>query len=548
MAQGITLFGASYSNVPAVLLPKTGGGTARFDDASVTTAVAADVTSGKIFLAADGTPTTGTGSGGGNDFVIMLTANDSTGYWEPDKTVAEAWAAYQNGKTITVNAGEIPAAFIEVSSSSFQYYVLEGHAASAGNYCIIERTFICDSSGSVSLAYEYYDYDTSDGTAAAADVAAGCIFYSSSGRAIGTAASRIASDLTVSGATVTAPAGIYYSAASKSVASGTAGTPTATKGTVSNHSVSVTPSVTNTTGYITGSTKTRTAVTVSASELVSGTKSITANGTGIDVTDYASVDVAVSGGGGNEFVVTLTQNSSTGNWEPDKTFAQLSAARTSGDIITLTFDGEPTGYTTVPIQWDWYDNGATFWYYTCWPDFDNIVGADGAWVHDDYYFTANGLNRDSRSIFEEPKILGTKTITANGTYNAITDAKDGYSSVTVNVPTSGKAFQIVQGTTRTVSASMSAIGAEMTVSKTGTYDVYWSAFRSSTSGSYTFATQLYVAGSAYGSENSTWTNHVQNNHLSNVSLTANQKIRVYGRESRSASYYVYAPTLVIVES
>lgn len=151
---------------------------------------------------------------------------------------------------------------------------------------------------------------------------------------------KSSSDLTVSGATVTAPAGYYASAASKSVASmtlptaasssatsgytskatisrstsdqyiniptgyntagayykvsavpnGTAGTPTATKGTVSNNSVTVTPSVTNTTGYITGSTKTGTAVTVSASELVSGTKSITASGT-TDVTNYASVSV-----------------------------------------------------------------------------------------------------------------------------------------------------------------------------------------------------------------------------------------------------------------
>ena len=40
MAQNITLMGASYSDVPAVQLPKTGGGTARFDDASVTTATA----------------------------------------------------------------------------------------------------------------------------------------------------------------------------------------------------------------------------------------------------------------------------------------------------------------------------------------------------------------------------------------------------------------------------------------------------------------------------------------------------------------------------
>ncbi len=122
--------------------------------------------------------------------------------------------------------------------------------------------------------------------------------------------------------------------------------------------------------------------------------------------------------------------------------------------------------------------------------------------------------------------------------------------LTLGTATGGesKNVQIVQGTTRTTSSSMTAIGAEMTVSKTGTYDVYWSAFRSNTSTSYTFATQLYVGGSAYGSENTTWSNHVQNNHLSNVSLTANQKIRVYGRESRGSSYYMYAPTLVIVEA
>ena len=140
---------------------------------------------------------------------------------------------------------------------------------------------------------------------------------------------------------------------------------------------------------------------------------------------------------------------------------------------------------------------------------------------------------------------GTKSITANGTG---IDVK-AYEKVDVAVPTgTSKNVQVVQGTTRTTSSSMTAIGAEMTVLKTGKYDVYWSAFRSSTSGSYTFATQLYVGGTAYGSENSTWSNHVQNNHLSNVSLTANQKIRVYGRESRGSSYYMYAPTLIIVEA
>lgn len=189
---------------------------------------------------------------------------------------------------------------------------------------------------------------------------------------------------------------------------GTAGTPTASKGTVSNHAVTVTPSVTNSTGYITGGTKTGTGVSVSASELVSGSETKTENGT-YNVTNLAELVVNVSGGG-------------------------------------------------------------------------------------------------------------------------------------------SKNVQVVQGTTRTTSSTLTAIGAEMTVSKTGTYDVYWSAFRSTTSGSYTYGTQLYVGGSAYGTQNSTWSNHVQDNHLSNVSLTANEKIRVYGRNSRGSSYYIYAPTLVIVEA
>ena len=66
MAKNITIMGASYSDVPAVQLPQTGGGTARFDDCTVTTATASDVAQGKVFVASDGTVTTGTASGGGS--------------------------------------------------------------------------------------------------------------------------------------------------------------------------------------------------------------------------------------------------------------------------------------------------------------------------------------------------------------------------------------------------------------------------------------------------------------------------------------------------
>ncbi|MBQ3292119.1 MAG: hypothetical protein IJH43_07070 [Mogibacterium sp.] len=220
---------------------------------------------------------------------------------------------------------------------------------------------------------------------------------------------RTSTDLVVSGATVTAPAGVYATDASKSVASGTAGTPTATKGTVSNHSISVTPSVTNTAGYISGGTINGTAVSVSASELVSGNLPITQNGNNIDCANYSTVSVNVSG--------------------------------------------------------------------------------------------------------------------------------------------SSKNTQVVQSTTRTNASALTAIGAELTVSKTGTYDIYYSCFRTNTSASYTWATRLYINGAAYGTaENTTWTNNQQNTHLPNISLTAGDKLRVYGRETRGTSYYVCAPTLAIVEA
>lgn len=111
-----------------------------------------------------------------------------------------------------------------------------------------------------------------------------------------------------------------------------------------------------------------------------------------------------------------------------------------------------------------------------------------------------------------------------------------------------KNTQVVQGTTRTNSSAATAIGAELTVSKTGTYDIYYSCMRTNTSSSYTWATQLYIDGTAQGTENKTWSNNIQNTHLTNVSLTINQKLRVYGRQTRGSSYYIYAPMLVIVEN
>ena len=110
-----------------------------------------------------------------------------------------------------------------------------------------------------------------------------------------------------------------------------------------------------------------------------------------------------------------------------------------------------------------------------------------------------------------------------------------------------KNVQVLQSTSRTNSSSLTKVLGDLTVSKTGTYDIYWSGGRTNTSTSYTWGTRLYVDGTGYGTENTTWTNNCQSNHLSNVSLTANQKLSVYAR-GRSGSYYTFAPMLVIIEA
>ena len=52
MAKNITLLGASYPDVPAVVLPQTGGGTATFTDTSVTMAAKAHLRNGRPILIA----------------------------------------------------------------------------------------------------------------------------------------------------------------------------------------------------------------------------------------------------------------------------------------------------------------------------------------------------------------------------------------------------------------------------------------------------------------------------------------------------------------
>lgn len=185
-------------------------------------------------------------------------------------------------------------------------------------------------------------------------------------------------------------------------------------------------------------------------------------------------------------------------------------------------------------------------------------------------------------ISGEASVLGTKSITQNGTYSASSDNVDGYSSVTVNVPTGitptgtkqisitengtttedvtnyasaqitvnvptpasvDKNVQTVQSTSRRNNTALGST-TSLTCAVAGTYDVYWTCTRSSTSG--TWGSQLYINGTAYGTENTTFSNNVQNNHLIGVQIPANATVAVYGR-SRSG-YYIYTPQLTIQQT
>lgn len=286
MADTLNIFGKTYPNATSIMAMDSNNVEQRFVRPQGTKSITANGTGIDVSSYA-----TANVSVPQNSFVITLEWNNSTERWEPNKTYAEIASAYQNELEIGLvcDTGNLAGCLFDDEENLFAYYVEQTVDETNYNYMTL-RYFMLTANGIEEDSDGTQWFDSRDANAVASEVASGAQFFTSTGFAIGTATRRSSTDLTASGATVTAPAGYYASSASKAVASGTAGTPTATKGTVSNHSVSVTPSVTNTTGYITGGTKSGTAVSVSASELVSGTLTVDSSGTK-DVTNYASASI-----------------------------------------------------------------------------------------------------------------------------------------------------------------------------------------------------------------------------------------------------------------
>lgn len=107
------------------------------------------------------------------------------------------------------------------------------------------------------LSGDVYFYDTDSGDAVAGDIRTGKKAWVDGVEVTGTVLAKSGTDLTVSGKTVTVPAGMYDSQVTKSVADGSA-TPNATvvgdelADTASSYPITVTPKATvGTAGYIT---------------------------------------------------------------------------------------------------------------------------------------------------------------------------------------------------------------------------------------------------------------------------------------------------------
>lgn len=150
--------------------------------------------------------------------------------------------------------------------------------------------------------------DTSDATMTSGSQALnGVTSYANGVKITGNIPSKTSSDLTVSGATVTVPAGHYASQASKSVANGTVTAPSTISGTSAavstgtntltlSKTVSVTPDVT-TAGYVSSGTAGNAAVSLTASVTTKAAATITPGTTSqtIDAGTYLTGAQTIAG-------------------------------------------------------------------------------------------------------------------------------------------------------------------------------------------------------------------------------------------------------------
>lgn len=96
MAQSVVINGVTYADVPEVDIPLSGGGTAKFYDASGADAAAANVLNGKKFVGSSGLDTGSMTNNGSTDGEIETKAGTVT-----------IPAGYTSGGTVSIKASAV---------------------------------------------------------------------------------------------------------------------------------------------------------------------------------------------------------------------------------------------------------------------------------------------------------------------------------------------------------------------------------------------------------------------------------------------------------
>lgn len=96
MAQNVIINGVTYSNVPAVHIPKSGGGTAEFFDTASGDVTSADILSGKVGFNANGSVTGNMANNGSTSGTISTKAGTVT-----------IPAGYTTGGTVSISASAV---------------------------------------------------------------------------------------------------------------------------------------------------------------------------------------------------------------------------------------------------------------------------------------------------------------------------------------------------------------------------------------------------------------------------------------------------------